>query len=114
MNITSLFLFILACFALTKIVVSGRILDPIRPKWYYFHCSLCFGFAAGIITAWVFHFAEVWVMPLRIVPALCASFVFALVGSGTSFMLSSIVSDYGVKMFHQSPMPPQPPAQKKI
>lgn len=78
-----LLIFILASYGLTMILVYGKIFDVIRPKYHFFHCTMCMGFWAGVFNSFLFS------VPFNF---LIAGFISA----GTSYFLSNIVDDEGI------------------
>ena len=83
--------FCLVCFGATNILVYGKIFDKVRPKHYFFGCSVCIGFWVGVI--------------LSLIPN--GLFAFELDGttqtfcgflsSGVSYVLCSLFNDDGLK-----------------
>jgi len=87
-------LFVLICYGLTQILVHGHILEPIRPKAKFFHCSMCMGFWAGIAV-----FLGFWFCGLQLFPnVVVGSFLFGCLSSGTSYVLCQIFGDDGIKI----------------
>ena len=97
-----LLLFILACFGLTQILIYGKIFDSIRPKHYFFHCSMCIGFWVGlalgtpIVLLGGFGFFEGQLLFEQIFEIFAAG----CISSGTSYALCSIFSDDGININH--------------
>jgi len=92
--------FILACYGLTYLVVYASIFNKIRPskEWLggfgkLFHCTLCFGFWAGafifLISPWteLFHFQR----------TIANFFICGWVSAGTSYALSMLIGDDGIR-----------------
>lgn len=79
--------FIFACYGMTQILVYGTIFDRIRPKEGFFgkllSCPLCTGFWVGIFN-WFFLDVE------------CGILTAACISSGTSYILCSVFTDYGI------------------
>jgi hypothetical protein len=87
-----IFIFILTCYGATMILVYGKVFESTRDKIhsldipllsYFIRCSLCTGFYVGFFASILqnTHFG-----------VLTAGFV----SSGTSYLLSKIVSDEGI------------------
>jgi CDP-diglyceride synthetase len=100
--ILSFIVFILACYGLTQILVFGKIFDIIRPKYYFFHCTMCVGFWVGVLMYFVIGLYDVsfhnnittwqfWV----------AAFVMGCISSGTSYALSCIFDDDEMNVNHK-------------
>ena len=76
--------FIFVCYGLTQILVDGKILEPIRPDFKLFHCTMCMGFWVGMILALCSDHLSLWnYSGLEI-------FLMGTLGSGTSYLLSLI------------------------
>jgi len=89
----SLIYYILSCFGLTQILVSAKILECIRPKHYFFHCSMCTGFHVGWIVWYFSKYTTLFTYDRSFVTA----FLLACLSSGTSYVLCSIFGDEGIK-----------------
>ena len=89
-----LLLFVLGSYGMTRILTNGRIFDKIRPNHHFYHCSQCVGFWVGGLLFVLFHFAGAPLFD----SFLFGIFLFSLISSGTSYLLSSIVDDFGVKV----------------
>lgn len=87
-------LFILACFGLTQILVSGSIFDRIRPKAKFFHCSMCMGFHVGWLVFLLFWISGVYLFPSIFI----GLFIFGSISSGTSYVLERVFGDHGVNI----------------
>ena len=89
-------LFILACFGLTQILVYATILDCIRPKqglWgELFKCPMCMGFHVGWIVGLLSSVSTIINMEFNIIDL----FLLACISSGTSYVLCSIFTDFGI------------------
>lgn len=94
MNFVETIPFILVCYGLTLIVVYGSIFNKIRPKYKFFHCSMCMGFWVGIFIYVTMLYSEnrMWAFSI---PDL---FMHGCLSAGTSYLLCSIVDDNGVKV----------------
>jgi len=90
----NLVIFILACYGMTKILTVGHIFDSIRPAGKFWRCSLCMGFWVGLLAYIIFSasgvvlFANIWL----------GAFVYAFLSSGTSYLLSSLFDDFGLRI----------------
>jgi len=91
----------LACYGLTFLVVNASIFNSIRPskEWLngfgkLFHCPLCFGFHAG----WFLFVINRWTELFTFEYTLANFLICGCVGSGTSYMLSMLVDDDGLKI----------------
>jgi hypothetical protein len=93
--------FILAAYGLTYLVVHASIFNKIRPakEWLggfgkVFHCTLCFGTWAGIILFSINRWTELFTFEYTFANFL----ICGCVGAGTSYFLSTIVDDGGLKV----------------
>jgi uncharacterized membrane protein len=96
--------FILCAYGLTQILVYGHVFEKIRPKkeWLkgfgrLFHCPMCMGFHVGWFLMLLSPFTELFNFDVSV-------FNFFLLGwlsSGTSYVLSTIFGDDGVKYEHK-------------
>lgn len=75
--------FILACYGMTMIVVYGKIFEPVRPRYHFFHCTMCMGFWVGLINCFMIQ------LPFNAFTAGCIS-------AGTSYFISRLVNDEGI------------------
>ena len=91
-----LLFFILACFGLTQILVYGSILEPIRPKQglfgELFKCPMCMGFHVGWFVALLMNLSSIIDVSTNIVD----TFLLACLSSGTSYVLCSLFTDFGI------------------
>lgn len=92
--------FVLAAHGLTYLVVYASIFDRIRPSkdWLYglgkvFHCTLCFGFWAGAFLFVINQYTELFTFSYTV----ANFFICGFVSSGTSYMLSMLIQDKGVR-----------------
>ena len=92
----NLILFVLVTYGLTQILVMGSILNFIRPKHHFFHCSQCMGFWAGICVYVAFWFAGINLFNNFIIGIPC----FGFIGSGCSYILNRLVNDDGFNIHH--------------
>jgi len=93
--------FVLACYGLTYLVVYASIFNWIRPTkeclcglGKLFHCPLCFGFHAG----WFLFVINEWTELFTFDYTIANFFICGFVGAGTSYLLSMIVGDEGIKI----------------
>lgn len=96
-----LLLFIFVCYGMTQILVYGSIFERVRPKYKFFHCSMCVGFWVGILVYGLFSFVEkesiseclhgwFWIK----------AFLAGCLSSGTSYALCSMFGDDGININH--------------
>ena len=92
--------FILAAYGMTQILVYGNIFNHIRPKkedysgWgELFHCTMCMGFWVGVIVCLISPWTELFTFDYTVANFL----ICGCVGSGTSYMLSMLIQDEGVR-----------------
>ena len=89
--------FVLAAYGLTYIVVYGSIFSPIRPKegklGELLHCPLCVGFWSGVFLWSINYFTELFTFEYNLVNAL----LLGCVSAGTSYFLSMVLDDFGIK-----------------
>lgn len=93
-----LLFFILACFGLTQILVYGSILEPIRPKQglfgELFKCPMCMGFHVGYVVSFLLCGSELYNISFNFIDM----FLMACLSSGTSYVLCSIFTDFGINI----------------
>ena len=91
--------FVLACFGMTQIVVYGKIFESVRPTtgWWgqLFSCTMCTGFWVGLIM-YVFSF---YTNLFNFDKAVVTGFILACLSSGTSYVLSTLFDDEGIRGF---------------
>ena len=80
-----LIFFVLVCYGLTQIIVDGKILEPVRPKYMLFHCSMCMGFWVGMALAFLSDYTNLWNFQKLDI------FLMGTLGSGTTFFLTMLV-----------------------
>ena len=92
--------FILAAYGMTFILVYGKIFDGLRPprdytkKWNtLFHCPLCMGFWVGVFLFSINGFTELFMFDYNLANA----FICGCVSAGSSYMLSMIINDDGLR-----------------
>ena len=93
--------FILTAYGLTQILIVGSLFNRVRPakKWLYgfgklFHCPMCMGFWVGIFLFGINRYTELFTFEYNIANAL----ILGSLSSGTSYLLSILVNDYGFKI----------------
>ena len=90
--------FILIAYGLTQILVYGSIFDPIRPTagklGELFQCSMCLGFWVGIFLYGLSFYTELFTFELNLVNP----FLLGCLSSGTSYILSQLFDDEGIKI----------------
>ena len=88
--------FILTCFGLTNILVYGSIFDTIRPKegllGQLFKCPMCVGFHVGWLISLIMNLSNI----ADINPNIVDTFLLACLSSGTSYVLCSLFTDFGI------------------
>jgi len=98
---TELLTFILCAYGLTQILVYGKIFSRLRPKkgklGELANCPMCMGFHVGWILMLLSPFTELFSFDVTV-------FNFFLLGgisSGTSYILTMLFGDDGVKHEHK-------------
>jgi hypothetical protein len=90
--------FILAAYGLTYILVFGSIFEPIRPTkgklGDLLHCPLCTGFWAGVFLWSINGATELFNFEYSLINA----FICGCVSAGTSYFLSMLLNDFGLKI----------------
>ena len=90
--------FVLSAAGLTQILVYGSIFNKIRPKHEVlgglFHCTMCMGFWVGLFLFFINGFTELFTFEYSLGNAFCL----ACLGSGTSYLLSVLVNDFGFRV----------------
>tara|TARA_B100000700_G_scaffold330682_1_gene458294 strand:+ start:3236 stop:3553 length:318 start_codon:yes stop_codon:yes gene_type:complete len=96
--------FVLAAYGLTQIVLYGSIFNKIRPtkEWWgglgkLFHCPLCFGFWSGVFFFSINGHTELFTFDYNFFNA----FILGCLSSGTSYLLSVLINDFGLKLNHR-------------
>jgi hypothetical protein len=88
--------FILICYGLTNILVYGSIFNCIRPKQgllgELFKCPMCMGFHVGYIIALLLNASDLFSISINIIDM----FMLACLSSGTSYVLCSLFTDFGI------------------
>ena len=97
--------FILTAYGMTFIIVYGKIFEDIRPKKDYskkwntlWNCPLCVGFHAG----WLLMLLSPYTELFSYEPSLVNGFVLGCLSSGTSYLISVLVDDFGLKLSSRS------------
>ena len=89
--------FILCAYGMTYILIYGSIFESIRPKTGLsgdlFKCPLCLGFWVGVFLWSINVFTELFTYDYNIINAL----LLGCLSAGTSYFLSSILDDFGLK-----------------
>ena len=89
-----LFLFILISYGFAAILTFGKIFDKIRPKHCFFHCIQCISFWCSGVNYTLF-----WLSGIKLFPNLYFGiFLFACLGSGTSYIIDSLIDDNGLRI----------------
>jgi hypothetical protein len=86
----------LTCFGLTNILVYGSIFDTIRPKegllGQLFKCPMCVGFHVGWLISLIMNLSNL----VEVTPNIVDTFLLACLSSGTSYVLCSLFTDFGI------------------
>ena len=97
--------FILTAYGLTQIIVCGSIFNKIRPSkdWLYgfgklFHCPMCMGFWTGLFLFGINGYTKLFTFEYTFANA----FILGCLSSGTCYLLSVLVDDFGLKLNHRS------------
>ena len=97
--------FVLTAYGLTQIIICGSIFDKIRPNkdWLHgfgklFHCPMCLGFWSGVLLFSINDQTELFTFEHNFFNA----FILGCLSSGTSYLLSVLINDYGLKLNHRS------------
>tara|TARA_R110000796_G_scaffold121740_2_gene236024 strand:+ start:118 stop:435 length:318 start_codon:yes stop_codon:yes gene_type:complete len=97
--------FVLTAYGLTQIIVYGSIFNKIRPSrtWLYgfgklFHCPMCMGFWTGLLLFGINEYTELFTVESTFANAL----ILGWLSSGTCYLLSVLVDDFGLKLNHRS------------
>ena len=89
----SIIYFILCSYGMTQILVFSKLLSPIRPKQYFFHCPMCVGFWVGVVLMLLNPFTELFTFDVSFINAL----LLGCLSSGTSYALCMLISDGGLQ-----------------
>ena len=97
--------FILAAYGMTQIIIFGSIFNKIRPSkerfgglGKLFHCPMCMGFWVGVFLFGINDQTELFSFEYNVVNAL----ILGCLSSGTSYLLSVLVNDFGFKVTHKN------------
>ena len=89
--------FILSAYGMTYILVYGSIFDAVRPTkgklGQFFHCPLCLGFWVGVFLWSINYYTELFTYDYNLINGL----LMGCVSAGTSYFLSMILDDFGLK-----------------
>ena len=86
--------FILCCYGLTQLLVYGTIFDKIRPKGKLWHCTMCMGFWVGGLLFLLNRWTSLFTFEYEIFNF----FLLGFLSSGTSYILSTIFDDLGIRI----------------
>ena len=93
--------FILCCYGLTQILVYSKIFEKVRPNrdqygliGYMANCTMCMGFWVGMLL----FFINAWTELFTFKYSIANMFLLGWVGSGTSYFLSMLLNDDGLKI----------------
>ena len=99
-NIVDLVYFILCAYGVTQIIVYGSIFDRLRPGanegmlGKLFNCTMCVGFWVGVFLLGINEFTELFTFERNSVNFL----LLGSLSSGTSYVLSELFGDCGLKV----------------
>ena len=89
--------FVLCAYGMTYMLVYGSIFDFLRPKkgklGELLHCPLCTGFWVGVFLWSINSFTELFTYDYNLTNGL----LLGSISAGTSYFLSSILDDFGLK-----------------
>ena len=93
--------FCLAAYGITQIIVYGSIFNSVRPpkNWLkgfgeLFHCPMCMGFWVGLFLFGINRHTELFTFDYTFANFLICGWM----ASGTSYFLSMLVNDDGIKI----------------
>ena len=96
--------FVLAAYGMTQIIILGSLFNKVRPSksWLkgfgkLFHCPMCMGFWVGVFLFGINSYTELFTFEHNLANA----FVLGCLSSGTSYLLSVLVNDFGFKITHK-------------
>ena len=88
----------LCAYGMTQILVYGTIFNSIRPTkgkmGELFHCPMCLGFWVGVFLWAINGFTGLFTFDYSLVTA----FVLGCLSSGTSYVLTMLMGDCGIKI----------------
>jgi hypothetical protein len=97
--------FILTAYGMTFTIVHGKIFENIRPakdyskKWNtLWNCPLCVGFHVG----WLLMLLSPYTELFNYEPSLVNGFVLSCLSAGTSYIISVLVDDFGLRLSSRS------------
>ena len=97
--------FVLAAYGMTQIIILGSLFNKVRPSksWLkgfgkLFHCPMCMGFWVGVFLFGINSYTELFTFEYNLANA----FVLGCLSSGTSYLLSVLVNDFGFKITHKN------------
>tara|TARA_R110000823_G_scaffold304224_1_gene425855 strand:+ start:1636 stop:1953 length:318 start_codon:yes stop_codon:yes gene_type:complete len=97
--------FVLSAYGLAQILIYGSIFNKIRPSksWLsgfgiLFHCPMCMGFWIGLFLFGINEYTELFTFEYTFANAL----ILGWLSSGTCYLLSVLVNDFGLKLNHRS------------
>ena len=97
--------FILAAYGMTFIIIHGKIFEDIRPQKDYskkwntlWHCPLCMGFWVGVVLMLLSPYTELFSYDRSLVNG----FVLGCLSAGTSYLISVLVDDFGLRLSSRS------------
>ena len=89
--------FVLCAYGMTYVLIYGSIFNSIRPKngklGELFRCPLCLGFWVGVFLWSINFFTELFTYDYNLINAL----LLGSLSAGTSYFLSMILDDFGLK-----------------
>ena len=87
----------MAAHGLTQILVYGTLFSHVRPPKEtlggFFHCPMCVGFWVGVFLFGINPYTELFTFELNIANA----FLLGCLSSGTSYVLSMLFGDEGIR-----------------
>tara|TARA_R110000824_G_scaffold103901_6_gene246681 strand:- start:1603 stop:1932 length:330 start_codon:yes stop_codon:yes gene_type:complete len=90
--------FILIAYGMTYILVYGSIFSSVRPSCgklgELLHCPLCTGFWVGVFLWSINNFTELFTFEYNLING----FLLGCLSAGTSYFLSTILDDFGIKI----------------
>jgi len=97
--------FVLAAYGLTQILIVGSIFNKIRPSTQWlrgfgklFHWPMGMGFWVGIFLFGINSYTELFTFDYNLVNAL----ILGSLSSGTSYLISVLVNDFGFKITYKN------------
>ena len=97
--------FVLTAYGLTQILIYGSIFNKIRPKQEclgglgkLFHCPMCMGFWVGAFLFSINAFTELFTFEYNLINL----FILGWLSSGTCYLLSVLVNDFGLTFNYRS------------